>query len=390
MRDPRDDAAFTAFVGTVADLLLRTAWLLTGGSRAADDLVATTLTQAYRAWPRWAAVGDREAAVLRLLVSAYLRGSRTGATAAVEPAALLEPREPATRNETTRRDLARLPARTRTVLVLRLAQDLDEGQAARAAGIGRRIVRAELARALATIPAGQIPAAEQEADLRERLEDLADDVPSRDPWRLAEAARVRHENGGARPAVVVAAALVLLAVVAVPLAFRLVSAAGPADIPAPSSTVSPAAPPPAAGLAAPFDPATRPGAAELISRFGIAGAAYGFLQNCLAGSDIRVTVRADGTFDAAGATGGGAQDAALLASCFDRLGRTRPISEQARDLLLADWTDTYLCLTAHGWTVQQPPQDLTLDSGLLAWNAYEGIDPLELGAARATCPVRTY
>jgi len=86
-----------------------------------------------------------------------------------------------------------------------------------------------------------------------------------------------------------------------------------------------------------------------------------------------------------------AQDAALVRSCFDRLNSTVPISEEARRLLLADWTDTYLCLLGQGWTTaREPPPDLSLDSGLLTWNPYEGIDPLELGAARATCPVRTY
>jgi hypothetical protein len=129
----------------------------------------------------------------------------------------------------------------------------------------------------------------------------------------------------------------------------------------------------------------------LITRFGVAGASYGFLQNCLFGSGVEVSVHPDGSFVTTPRPGQDGLDAALVGSCFDRLSSTVPISEQARALLVADWTDTYLCLVVRGWTTApEPPPDLTLSSGLLTWNPYEGIDPLELGAARSTCPVRTY
>lgn len=53
MRTPDRDAEFTAFVSEHRPRLVRAARLLAAGDEAlAEDLVQTTLTKAYLAWPK--------------------------------------------------------------------------------------------------------------------------------------------------------------------------------------------------------------------------------------------------------------------------------------------------------------------------------------------------
>lgn len=51
------DAEFVAFARAAEGSLLRTAWLLTGSSEAAAELVQAALVKAYVAWPKIRADG---------------------------------------------------------------------------------------------------------------------------------------------------------------------------------------------------------------------------------------------------------------------------------------------------------------------------------------------
>ena len=154
---------FDQFVEASVDDLLRTAYLITWDAGEAEDLVQECLFKVARRWPRVRRMGQPRAYARRVLVNLALDGARgrarrrgeldefddepggAGFTAVVEPLAGLE-----TRAELLEA-LEQLPARQRTVLVLRYFHDLTEAQTAEVLGCSPGTVKSSASRGLARL-----------------------------------------------------------------------------------------------------------------------------------------------------------------------------------------------------------------------------------------------
>ena len=76
MRRVERDAAFTEFVAARQGHLRRVAYALTGDWHRAEDLLQTSLTKLYVAWPRIQGKGTEEAYVRQVMVRANIDESR--------------------------------------------------------------------------------------------------------------------------------------------------------------------------------------------------------------------------------------------------------------------------------------------------------------------------
>ena len=148
---------FAQFVEARQRALQRTAWLLTGDWAAAEDLVQTALV---RSWPRWERIrrrDDPEIYVRRAMVNTWASWRRrrwwgeraTGAVPEVQAAGDVAA-EVAVR-VTVQGALRSLTARQRAVLVLRVFDDLSEGQVAQVLDCAAGTVKSTLAHALARL-----------------------------------------------------------------------------------------------------------------------------------------------------------------------------------------------------------------------------------------------
>jgi RNA polymerase sigma-70 factor (sigma-E family) len=130
--------------------LLRFGLLLAGNRHDAEDLVQTAL---MRTALRWRSVQEPEPYVRQAMVRLHLNWrTRFRARMAAEPVPDLA--APAVDTDTRLvlwQALARLPARQRTVLVLRYYEDLSEAEIAAALGVSRGTVKSTAARALAKL-----------------------------------------------------------------------------------------------------------------------------------------------------------------------------------------------------------------------------------------------
>ncbi|MEO3746115.1 SigE family RNA polymerase sigma factor [Plantactinospora sp. B5E13] len=160
--DPEEHVAedgFREFVEVRYTDLLRTAYLLTGSTHAAEDLVQSALIRAMR---RWRDVQEPMAYVRRIMVNERLSrwrriGSRELLTGVIGDWG--RGREPQTRDVADGvvvRDellgaLNGLPARMRAVLVLRYWEDLSEAQIAELLGCSVGTVKSQASRGLARL-----------------------------------------------------------------------------------------------------------------------------------------------------------------------------------------------------------------------------------------------
>jgi RNA polymerase sigma-70 factor, ECF subfamily len=154
--DAADEQGFRDFVAARSTALLRTAYLLVGDLGRAEDLLQTAMVKTYLAWPR---IRDRTA------LEGYVR--RTMATTATSWWRRHRSRERPTERLPDRpgddeiagalaRDamwqhLLSLPAKQRTVLVLRFYEGMAEAEIASAMGVSRGTVKSHGARALASL-----------------------------------------------------------------------------------------------------------------------------------------------------------------------------------------------------------------------------------------------
>lgn len=147
--DPALD--FESFVLSRHAALIRTAYLLTGDSHLAEDLVQTALFKAAKAWGR--IEGDPEPYVRRVIYNqnvSWWRKKRVPETA------LAHHDSPAGLGDSDLRlslddALAQLTTRQRTVLVLRYFEDLTEVQTGHALGISAGTVKSTSRQALARL-----------------------------------------------------------------------------------------------------------------------------------------------------------------------------------------------------------------------------------------------
>ena len=148
---------FRKFVATSSPTLLRSAWLLTGHERTAEDLVQATFE---RMWPRWHRLNDPRSAdtyARTTMLSIFLNWRRRRWRGELPVDRLPEQvdahdalAEADIRN-TVQLALMALPRRQRAVIVLRYFDDFTESQTAAALGCSVGTVKSQAARALAKL-----------------------------------------------------------------------------------------------------------------------------------------------------------------------------------------------------------------------------------------------
>lgn len=143
---------FDEFVVTRSTRLLRIAYLLTSDWAAAEDLLQTALVKAWSAWSR--IEGDPEPYVRRILVNTHASWWRWRGE--LPSAELPDHGHPSHAEQIDDREglwqsLRRLPARQRTVLVLRYFENLSEAEIAEAMGCSLGTVKSQASRALAKL-----------------------------------------------------------------------------------------------------------------------------------------------------------------------------------------------------------------------------------------------
>jgi RNA polymerase sigma-70 factor (sigma-E family) len=151
------DAEFGEFLDSRAMVMRRTAYLLCGGDwHRAEDLVQTTLTKIYVAWPRIRRDGSVDAYSRKIMVRAAIDESRKAyrrresvvdelpETSAVPPVGVEDAVD-------VRRALAQLPAGQRAVVVLRYWEDLSVTETAHALGKSEGTIKSQAAKGLAAL-----------------------------------------------------------------------------------------------------------------------------------------------------------------------------------------------------------------------------------------------
>jgi len=144
--------SFEEFVASRGDALWRSAWLLTGESHLAEDLVQTALA---KSWPRFDRIGAGfEPYVRRVMFTTYAAWWRRRWNGE-RPTGELPDRAALGEDLDGRHDLvaalARLPRGQRAVVVLRWFEDLTEAQTAETLGISVGTVKSQSSRALRTL-----------------------------------------------------------------------------------------------------------------------------------------------------------------------------------------------------------------------------------------------
>ncbi len=146
---------FGEWVATRRGALLRTAYLLTGDTHAAEDLVQGALERVALRWGRIVAAGPPEAYVRQVLyrqhVSSWRRHRNREQLGPAPERAAAEPALAADLRVTLDDALRRLTAKQRAVLVLRFYDDLSESQTADALGIALGTVKSQTRDALARL-----------------------------------------------------------------------------------------------------------------------------------------------------------------------------------------------------------------------------------------------
>lgn len=151
----RDRADFERYVEQRSARLLRTAYLLCRDWGTAEDLTQTALARAWLAWRRVGANPDPY--VYRILTNTHASWWRRrwrGEVATAEPPEHACEQDAAAgygTRDALRAALAALPAKQRTVIVLRYFEDLPDEAIAGIVGCSVATVRSQASRALAKL-----------------------------------------------------------------------------------------------------------------------------------------------------------------------------------------------------------------------------------------------
>lgn len=172
------DAAFTAWVVLHRPLLMRTAFLLCGDAHLAEDLVQTSLTRVYLAWPRVASMDAPVAYARRTLVNAHIdltrrpwwsRERRDVGTveAAGRVSASGDPADGIVDSGALLDALRALPAGQRRVVVLRHLWELSVRETAQELGCSEGTVKSQDFEALRRLRSLLEPQGSVDGDTRE-------------------------------------------------------------------------------------------------------------------------------------------------------------------------------------------------------------------------------
>src|SRR5689334_20713878 len=156
-----DEAGFRDFVGSRLETLRRAAYLMCGDWHTADDVVADTVIKVYRDWGRLSRLGNLDAYVRRMVLTAWLDEKRRPWRRERSMPYLPSQAVPAAERSVTDRlailgHLAALPNRRRAVIVLRYYCDLSVEETAEVLGCSAGTVKSQAARALDTLRASMV------------------------------------------------------------------------------------------------------------------------------------------------------------------------------------------------------------------------------------------
>ena len=155
-----NDVLFAQFVREQTTTLLRSAYLLTGSSPAAEDLVQETLLRLFPKWDRVMAADVPMAYVRRSLVNGFLNQRRRPQSREIVVDELPERLDlgvgrdigvDVSNRDLVWRLLATLPDRQRAALVMRYFEDLADAEIAESLGCRLGTVRSLISRGLAAL-----------------------------------------------------------------------------------------------------------------------------------------------------------------------------------------------------------------------------------------------
>ena len=150
---------FDEYVAARGPALLRFARVLTGDQASAEDLLQAALADAYARWPRVQGADHPDAYLRRVIVNRHLSWRRRRSaselvlSAEAITASLPDIAVGVVDRDQVRQVLASLPARARTILVLRYYQDLGDAEIADLLGVSPATVRSTASRALSLLRA---------------------------------------------------------------------------------------------------------------------------------------------------------------------------------------------------------------------------------------------
>jgi RNA polymerase sigma-70 factor (sigma-E family) len=153
---PDRDAEFGDYLDSRAVVMRRTAYLLCGGDwHRAEDLVQTTLTKIYVAWPRLRRYGSVDAYSRKVMVRSAIdesrRAFRRRESSVEELPEVAGPVNGVDDAIDVRRALAQLPAGQRAVVVMRYWEDLSVTETAELLGKSEGTIKSQAAKGLATL-----------------------------------------------------------------------------------------------------------------------------------------------------------------------------------------------------------------------------------------------
>jgi RNA polymerase sigma-70 factor (sigma-E family) len=151
-----DHPGFREYVATRSRALLRTAYLLTGNTADAEDLVQAALAKTYLAWHRIEDPGALDGYVRRAIVNTHIswwrrRRVEEYPTDDIPDQAVADHAIASDLQETMRRAIDRLPERMRAAVVLRYYEDMTEAEVAEVLGVSLGTVKSTVSRAVAKL-----------------------------------------------------------------------------------------------------------------------------------------------------------------------------------------------------------------------------------------------
>jgi RNA polymerase sigma-70 factor (sigma-E family) len=155
-RPPEAAEGFHEYVSSRTPALLRTAYLLTGNTADAEDLVQSALAKTYLAWNRIEDQAALDGYVRRAMVNTHIswwrrRRLEEYPTDVMPDQAVADPAITSDLQESLRRAIDRLPERMRAAVVLRYLEDMTEPEVAEVLGVSLGTVKSTVSRAVAKL-----------------------------------------------------------------------------------------------------------------------------------------------------------------------------------------------------------------------------------------------